>query len=150
MDERRNLVRSVSDGRYRLTRNYLPHRPYGRRLEYLWQAPLMQSWASEYEAGNLNAVQSAFFEPRAAVELHDVRSDPHGLMNLTDQPEFAGTLEELSTALTGWQVAQRDAGLIPEPMLTELDRQGLIRDHVLSDDYPCRGDCSAGAGGRGP
>ena len=45
MDDRRNLVRSVSDGQYRLTRNYLPHRPYGRRLEFLWRAPLVQSWA---------------------------------------------------------------------------------------------------------
>ena len=136
MDERRNLVRSVSDGEFRLTRNYLPHRPYGRRLEFLWRAPLMQSWAAEYEAGRLNAVQSAFFEPRAAVELYDVRSDPHETVNLAGQPEFAARLGELSAALTAWQLDQRDAGLIPEAMLTELDQQGLIRDYVLSDDYP--------------
>lgn len=136
MDERRNLVRSVSDGDYRLTLNYLPHRPYGRHLGFLWRAPLMQSWVREYEAGRLNAVQSAFFEPRAAVELFDVREDPHGTVNLAAQPEFADKLEELSAALTGWQLAQRDAGLIPEAMLAELDRDGLIRDYVLSDNYP--------------
>ncbi len=135
MDERRNLVRSVSDGQYRLTRNYLPHRPYGRRLDTLWKAPLMQSWASEYGAGRLNAVQSAFFEPRAAVELYDVQKDPHGTVNLADQAEFAGKLKELSSALTDWQIEQRDAGLIPEPMLTELDREGLIRDYVVSANY---------------
>ncbi len=135
MDERRNLVRSVSDGQYRLTRNYLPHRPYGRRLDYLWKAPLMQSWASEYEAGRLNAVQSAFFEPRAAVELYDVRKDPHSVVNLAEQAEFASRLKELSSALTDWQLEQRDAGLIPEAMLTELDQSGLIRDYVLGDNY---------------
>ena len=96
----------------------------------------MQSWANEYEAGKLKDVQSAFFEPRAAVELYDVRNDPHGVVNLAQQPEFAGKLEELSSALTDWQLEQRDAGLIPEPMLTELDQQGLIRDYVVSDDYP--------------
>ncbi|MCW8925380.1 MAG: sulfatase [Xanthomonadales bacterium] len=136
MDERRNLVRSVSDGQYRYTRNYLPHRPYGRRLEYLWNAPLMQSWAHEYEAGNLNEVQSAFFEPRAAEELYDVVNDPHQTVNLVGQPELAGKLGELSGALTGWQVEQRDAGLVPEPMLLELDRQGVIRDYVTSAAYP--------------
>jgi arylsulfatase A-like enzyme len=135
MDDRRNLVRSVTDGEYRLTRNYLPHRPYGRRLEFLWRAPLMQSWASEYEAGRLNAVQSAFFEPRAAVELYDVVNDPHGTENLADNPEFADKLEELSTALTRWQIQYRDAGLVPEPMLAELDRDGVIRDYVVSKDY---------------
>ena len=136
IDERRNLVRSVNDGQYRLTRNYLPHRPYGRRLGFLWRAPLMQSWASEYEAGRLNAIQSAFFEPRAAVELYDIQSDPHETVNLAARPEFADKLEELSTALAGWQITQRDAGLIPEAMLTELDRDGVIRDYVVSDDYP--------------
>jgi len=135
MDDRRNLVRSVSDGHYRLTRNYLPHRPYGRRLEFLWRAPLVQSWANEYEAGRLNAVQSAFFEPRAAVELYDVVSDPHGTVNLAGQPDLADKLEELSGALTRWQIQNHDAGLVPEPMLLELDREGVIRDYVVSEDY---------------
>ena len=136
MDERRNLVRSVTDGEFRLTRNFLPHRPYGRRLEFLWRAPLMRSWAAEYEAGRLNAVQSAFFEPRAAVELYHVRQDPHQTTNLAKNPRYSDKLKELSDALTTWQVKQRDAGLIPEPMLVELDREGVIRDYVVSDDYP--------------
>ena len=136
MDERSNLVRSVTDGQYRYTRNYLPHRPYGRRLEFLWNAPLMQSWASEYEAGNLNADQSAFFEPREAEELFNVREDPFELVNLAEQSEYAAKLKELSDALTDWQLEQHDAGLVPEPMLTELDQQGFIRDYVTSEDYP--------------
>ena len=135
MDDRRNLVRSVSDGKYRLTRNYLPHRPYGRRLEFLWRAPLVQSWANEYEAGRLNAVQSAFFEPRSAVELYDVVNDPHGTVNLAGQPDVADKLEELSGALTRWQIQNHDAGLVPEPMLLELDQEGVIRDYVVSEKY---------------
>jgi len=96
----------------------------------------MQSWASEYEAGNLEEVQSAFFLPRAAEELYDVVNDPHQTVNLVGQPEHAAMLKELSGALTDWQVEQRDAGLVPEPMLIELDGQGVIRDYVTSDAYP--------------
>jgi hypothetical protein len=135
-DERRQLVRSVNDGQYRYTRNYLPHRAYGRRLGYLWRAPLMQSWVTEYEAGNLNEVQTAFFEPRPAEELYDVVNDPHQTMNLSGQAEFADKVQELSGVLSAWQVEQRDAGLIPEPMLVELDRIEVIRDYVESDHYP--------------
>jgi len=136
MDDRRNLVRSVSDGRYRLTRNYLPHRPYGRRLEFLWRAPLMQSWAREYEAGRLNDVQATFFEPRAAVELYDIVNDPHGTDNLATRMENTDKVKQLLGVLTDWQIEQRDAGLIPEAMLIELDAQGVIRDYVVSDNYP--------------
>ena len=136
MDERRNLVRSVSDGEFRYTRNYLPHRAYGRRLGFLWRAPLMQSWADEYDAGNLNVAQSAFFESRPAEELFDIRNDPYGLVNLADEPEFAAKREELHAVLTRWQVEQNDAGLVPEAMLLELDEQGVIRDYVSSENYP--------------
>jgi arylsulfatase A-like enzyme len=136
MDERRNLVRSVTDGQYRYTRNYLPHRPYGRRLEYLWNAPLMKTWAAAYEAGNLSADQSGFFEPRPDEELFDISKDPYELANLAESPEHATKLDELSGALTAWQLEQRDAGLVPEAMLTELDEKGFIRDYVVSDDYP--------------
>ena len=31
---------------------------------------------------------------------------------------------------------QRDTGLIPEPMLVELDQQGVIRDYAASENYP--------------
>jgi arylsulfatase A-like enzyme len=136
MDERRNLVRSVTDGQYRYTRNYLPHRAYGRRLEYLWNAPLMQSWAALQEAGRLNEAQASFFEARPAAELFDIRNDPHGLVNLAGRPEFADKQQELYAALTGWQAEQRDAGLVPEAMLIELDQSGVIRDYVVSADYP--------------
>ncbi len=136
MDDRRNLVRSVSNGQFRLTRNYLPHRPYGRRLEFLWRAPLVQSWASEYEAGRLDEVQSAFFKPRAAVELYDIVNDPHGTDNLATRMENTDKVKELMGVLTDWQIEQRDAGLIPEAMLIDLDAQGVIRDYVVSDSYP--------------
>ena len=136
MDDRQNLVRSVSDGEYRFTRNYLPHRPYGRRLEFLWRAPLMQSWASEYEAGRLDEVQSAFFKPRAAVELYNIVNDPHGTDNLATRMENTDKVKELMGVLTDWQIGQRDAGLIPEAMLIDLDAQGVIRDYVVSDSYP--------------
>lgn len=141
MDERRNLVRSVTNGRYRLTRNYLPHRPYGRRLETLYKAPLMQSWRKAYDAGRLDSVQSAFFEPRPAVELYDIEKDPHQTRNLTSDSTFANVKERLDVALTDWQRHQPDAGLIPEALLLELDKKGIIRHQLMASDYPV---------GRGP
>ena len=50
--------------------------------------------------------------------------------------ENTDKVKELMGVLTDWQIGQRDAGLIPEAMLIDLDAQGVIRDYVVSDSYP--------------
>ena len=37
MDERYDLQRTVRDERYLYIRNYMPHRPYGQNMGYMWQ-----------------------------------------------------------------------------------------------------------------
>ena len=39
MDERYDLVRTVTDGRWRYIRNYMPHRIYGQHISYMFQTP---------------------------------------------------------------------------------------------------------------
>jgi len=138
MDERPNMVRSVTDGQYRYTRNFLPHLPYGQKLGYLWRAPGMKSWAEAYERGELNATQRAFFEPREATELYDISQDPYQINNLSGKPEFAEVEKRLSQALVNWQLETRDAGLIPELMLVELDQEGYIFNFNHSSEYALR------------
>ncbi len=135
MDERPNMVRSVTDGHYRFTRNYNPHLPYGQKLSYLWRAPGMRSWAEAYERGELDSVQRAFFEPRPATELYDITRDPYQIHNLSGQAEYADIEKRLSRALIDWQLKTRDAGLIPELMLVKLDQIGLIYNYNHSPDY---------------
>jgi tetratricopeptide (TPR) repeat protein len=135
MDERPNMVRSVTDGQYRFTRNYKPHLPYGQKLSYLWRAPGMRSWAEAYEQGELDSVQRTFFEPRPATELYDITRDPYQIHNLSGQAEYAAVEKRLSRALINWQVETRDAGLIPELMLVKLDQFGLIHNYNHSADY---------------
>lgn len=61
MDERYDLVRSVTDGRYVYVRNFMPHRIYGQFLAYMFETPTTRVWRRWYDEGRLSAPQRAFW-----------------------------------------------------------------------------------------
>ena len=137
MDERYDLVRAVTDGRWRYLRNYLPHLPHGQHLDYLWKQASMVEWEAQYRAGKLNPAQRAFFESRAPEELYDCTADPDNVHNLAADPAHAATLVRLRAANRAHLLRVRDAGFMPEGMITTLAAGGSPRA-VARDDarYP--------------
>ncbi|MFG0252739.1 MAG: sulfatase, partial [Phycisphaerales bacterium JB038] len=117
LDARHDLSRCVFDGRYKYIRNYLPHLTQGQYMEYLFRSPTMRAWQEAYDAGTLNEVQAAFFEPKPAEELYDVLADPHEINNLVDSEEHRRVLTRLRAMLPLWQMCSGDTGLAPELML---------------------------------
>ena len=138
MDERFDMVRSVRDKQFRYIRNYMPHKIYAQYIEYLWRAPSMRSWEEEYLAGQLDDVQSAFFEEKPAEELFDVQADPHNIHNLADDPQYQGKLEELRKANQQWLLDIRDVGFLPEAMMLDIaqDSSTTLYEFTHSEAYP--------------
>ena len=117
MDERYDCMRSVTDGRYVYLRNYLPQRPYGQYIGYMFQTPTTAIWKQLFEDGQLNDERSRFWQPKPLEELYDLQSDPDEVTNLVDSPEHQTKLAELSHALTAWQTAIVDIGMMPEGLM---------------------------------
>jgi arylsulfatase A-like enzyme len=117
MDERYDMARAVTDGRFRYIRNYYPSQPWGQHLEYLWRQPSMKEWAGLFAAGKLNAAQRAFFENKPTEELFDCVADPDNVRNLAADPAARPQLLRLRAALRAHQLAVRDTGFMPEPLL---------------------------------
>ncbi|PHX72383.1 MAG: sulfatase [Opitutia bacterium] len=117
MDERYDMARAVTDGRFRYIRNYYPSQPWGQHLEYLWRQPSMKEWAGLFAAGKLNAAQRAFFENKPTEELFDCVADPDNVRNLAADPTARPQLIRLRAALRAHQLAVRDTGFMPEPLL---------------------------------
>lgn len=138
MDERFDMVRSVRDKQFRYVRNYMPHKIYAQYIEYLWRAPSMRSWEEAYLAGQLDEVQSAFFEEKPAEELYDVEADPHNINNLADDPEYQEKLTELKNANQQWLLDVRDVGFLPEAMMLNIaqDSSSTLYEYTHSDAYP--------------
>ncbi|MCW2380639.1 MULTISPECIES: sulfatase-like hydrolase/transferase [unclassified Sphingobium] len=114
MDERYDFVRTVADGHYRYIRNYMPHRPMGQVNAFPMMLRSYQDWYRRYAAGELNAVQSRFFEPRPYEELYDLEADPDQLQNLAADPKQSRRLSALRTALDQHMLDINDNGFIPE------------------------------------
>ncbi len=136
-DERYDLSRAVTDGRYRYIRNYYPHDPQGQHITYLWMASAMQEWDRMCLDGKLDSVQRRFFEPKSAEELYDCEADPHNVRNLADDPAFAGQVRRMRAALRQHQLATRDTGFMPEPLMIRW-AAGRSPVYVARDDrrYP--------------
>lgn len=114
MDERLDLVRSVRNHRYVYVRNFMPHKPYGQYLEYMFQTPTTRVWKRLYDEGKLNEAQSHFWKEKPPEELYDLQADPDEVNNLADSPEHQQIKAELRQALESWILQTRDAGFLPE------------------------------------
>jgi len=114
MDERYDLVRSVSNGRFIYIRNFMPHLIYGQHIAYMFETPTTRIWKQLYDDGKLTPPQTFFWETKPSEELYDFQNDPDEVRNLANSTEHQTVLAELRQALREHLLATRDVGFLPE------------------------------------
>lgn len=114
MDEREDLTRSVTDGRYVYLRNYRTDLPWGQYIDFMFQTPTTRVWKAMGDAGKLNEVQSAFWKPKPREELFDLENDPDEVRNLANSPEHQAIKAKLQAAEQALARKIRDVGFLPE------------------------------------
>ncbi|MEM1295533.1 MAG: sulfatase-like hydrolase/transferase [Verrucomicrobiota bacterium] len=114
MDERIDCVRQTRNQRYSYLKNYLPHKPWGQYIQYMFVTPTTQVWHDMYQRGELNSVQSQFWQTKPSEELYDLQNDPHETVNLASSPDHADVLAEMRQAHAGWSATVKDVGLLSE------------------------------------
>lgn len=114
MDERYDFVRTVSDGRFRYVRNYMPHLPLIQHQAFAWLAKGYQALDRLRIDGRLTKAQQAMFEPRTYEELYDTVSDQDEVNNLVESSAHQAKLGELRKTLDAHMLAINDNGFIPE------------------------------------
>ncbi|NQV25365.1 MAG: sulfatase-like hydrolase/transferase [Rhodopirellula sp.] len=120
MDERYDLLRSITDGRYVYLRQYMPHKIYGQYIQYMFQTPTTRVWKEMFDAGQLNEAQSRFWQRKPPEELYDLHSDPDEVHNLATSPAHQDVLQKLRKAQRDLAVKIRDVGFLPEDDLHSL------------------------------
>lgn len=114
MDERYDLVRTATDGRYVYLRHYMPHLIYGQHVSYMFETPTTQVWKNLHDAGKLNAAQDRFWQTKPPEELFDLQTDPDEVKNLAGSAEHQGVLKKLRQAQQVLARSILDVGFVPE------------------------------------
>jgi len=116
-DEKYDLVRTLSKGRYQYVRSYQPYLPDGLQNNYRYKMLAYTEWRDLFNAGKLSGPQAQFFQPKPAEALYDIETDPHQVKNLAGDPQHAKTLTQLRNRLNEILADLPDLSFYPESHL---------------------------------
>ena len=125
MDERVDSSRAIRNDRYLYIRNFIPDRPQGAYLSYMFQTPTTQDWRRLFDENKLSDVQRAFWLPKATEELYDIQEDPFQIHNIARNPQLQSVRMELADALKSKMHELLDTGSIPEDWIWQEQKQNM-------------------------
>ena len=129
-DEVNECMRSISTPRFSYIRNYMSELPYDQGQAYLdFHRPAIHEMRRLKAEGKLKGNAALFLaESKDPEELYDLENDPHQLVNLAGNPEYADTLAKMRGQLAEWQFNHDDLGMKDyRTRTTEISLAGNIK-----------------------
>ena len=133
MDERIDMVRTCTDGRFVYMRHFYPDRPYLKHVDYMYQTPTTRIWNDMYRSGDLNTAQAKFWQNKPVEELFDLQADPDEIDNLATSPDYQKKTAELRNTLQKWMQETLDLGLLPEAEMHRLAGSQSPREYAVTN-----------------
>ncbi len=104
-----DLVRTITDGRFVYSRNFMPFMPEMRYIRYLEIADITKHMRSDLKDNRLNALQESIFKaPRPSEILYDIDNDSWETKNLIDDSKYKDVLETMRNQLDTGILSARD------------------------------------------
>ncbi|MCA9190744.1 MAG: sulfatase-like hydrolase/transferase [Planctomycetales bacterium] len=116
-DEKYDLVRTLRHGRFEYVRSFQPFNFDGLQNNYRYIMLAYQEWRELHGTGDLNSIQSQFFEARPAELLFDIDADPHEVRNLAQDPQYSNELLAMRQELQAQLKSMPDLSFYPESYL---------------------------------
>ncbi len=120
MDERYDCSRAIRDEQFLYIRNFMPHRPQGQYLEYMYQTPSTIAWLKATREIRTTDAQSLFWKLKPCEELYDLNSDRDQLINLAEDKRHQSKLSSLREQLKSQLIDYRDLGFVPEALMQKM------------------------------
>ncbi len=124
-----DMVRTVTDGRFVYSRNYMPYIYEARYIRYMEIGEIKQQMRNDLADNKLNPLQKSLFEPRPAEFLFDIENDIWETKNLTNISEFQLILEKMRKLLREEVLKSRDVMFLPEYEI------GLLSDTTTAYEF---------------
>jgi len=119
-----DMIRTITDGKYVYSRNFMPFMPEARYIRYMEIGDIKQVMRKELAEGKLNPLQKSLFEPRPAEFLFDIENDLWETKNLVDNPEHKEVLEKMRSQLDDEILSARDVMFLPEYQVGLISKNG--------------------------
>jgi N-sulfoglucosamine sulfohydrolase len=104
MDNRYDIIRAISDGRYKYIKNFQPEINYTQQLDFMYMMPMMQQIIKLNQENKLTEVQSYWlFKNKPQEELYDTSTDPYEIKNLANNKKHRALLKKMRKELFEWQ-----------------------------------------------
>ncbi len=118
-DDLYSFNRTLYRDNFRYGRNFIPYHARGLHSYYRYRMLALEQARNMYKDGELNALQSEFFEPLGAEELYDIKSDPNETTNLASDPKYRAQLLKMRKEMVEQMDSYCDLGLLPETIIKE-------------------------------
>nr|WP_239000300.1 sulfatase [Hyunsoonleella ulvae] len=135
VDNGLDLTRSVTDGRFVYSRNYMPFIPEVRYINYLEIADITKHMRKDLKEGNLNAFQSRIFEERPFEMLYDIENDIWEENNLAKNPKYQSVLEGMRQFLDSTLLESKDILFMPEYDMARISKTQTPYEYRLDDTH---------------
>ncbi len=109
-----DMVRTVTNGKYIYSRNFLPFYPELRYIRYMEISEIKQQMRKDLGENKLNVFQRSLFEDRPAEFLFDIENDIWEIKNLANDSAYLSVLTKMRSQMKTEILHSRDVMLLPE------------------------------------
>lgn len=132
-----DMVRTVTNGRYVYSRNFMPFMPELRYINYAESSDIKKQMRTDFVENKLNDVQNRLFLDRPGEYLFDTQTDPWEINNLANNPAYSVILGDMGTKLENEILTSRDIMFLPEYSLLSISTTNNPYQYRQSDtNYP--------------
>lgn len=130
-----DMVRTVTNGKYVYSRNFMPYMPELRYIRYMEISEIKQQMRQDFVQNELNFGQNRVFEPRATEYLYNIENDKWEMNNLVNDQAYQELLNEMRQLLKQEMLDSKDILLLPEYELEIISGNISPYEYRLSEDY---------------
>lgn len=132
-----DMVRSITDGRYLYSRNFMPFTPQVRHIRYINIGEITQHMREDLARNHLDSLQKSVFLERPSEYLFDLQNDPWETNNLADSPAHQSIMAQMRKYLEIGLKEAKDIHFLPEYELGEIAKNDTPYEFRQSKtDYP--------------
>ena len=136
-DNGSDLTRTITDGRFVYSRNFMPFMPEMRYIRYIEIADITKHMRTDLKNNQLNVLQENIFKIRPPEVLYDIENDLWEIENLVENPDYEPVLNRMRHQLKQDIFNARDIHFAPEyeiGLISETDTPYKYRNDDSS--YP--------------